>query len=67
MTSDEYVFLIGAVIGGVGMVVVAFIMLYLSRKEQRQKKREGKDALTPPATPETDQRDWHGAPANKPR
>lgn len=65
--DPERVALIGQVIGLGGMILVTGIMFILRAKQRREKAKRDAQGFTPPATPETDQHDWHGAPASKPR
>jgi len=67
MKNDEYFLLVGQWFGVLGMIVVTTTLYVLRRKERREKKRETSGSLTPPVTREKDRRDWHGAPASKPR
>jgi hypothetical protein len=68
MRQDEYVYVIGQVVGLSGMLVVLALAIWRWAKERReQAKGEASRSLTPPAAPGPDRRDWHGAPAGKPR
>lgn len=61
----EYIAYAGQAIGVLGMLATLIIMLWLRSKDQRGKTE--RESLTPPAAPGPDRRDWHGAPAGKPR
>lgn len=68
MRTDEHVFFIGQVIGISGMLIILAIAIWRRAKEQRDKTQRGtRISFTPPAAPERDRPDWHGAPAGKPR
>jgi hypothetical protein len=68
MTQDDYVAFTGQAIGALGMWIVIAIVFRLRAKERREKaKRAAEGPLIPPAAPEQDRPDWHGAPAGKPR
>jgi hypothetical protein len=68
MRKDEYIFVIGQVVGLSGMLVVLALAIWRWAKERREQAAvTASRSLTPPATPEQDRPDWHGAPAGKPR
>lgn len=60
--------LIGGALGDIGGIIGVAIMFKRRMKERREKAERGNGRLAiPPAAPALDPRDWHGAPASKPR
>ena len=48
-------------LGGIAAVVVMF------KRRAKERRDKAQRPTSPPATPEPDRPDWHGAPAGRPR